>query len=654
MNKMRTIYVQNPIAVLGLAFAILYILSVLASAVFGFGAGHFSIDEATYHLTVNAMLNGDFIHVGNGYSDFSSRELNSALLVATRDGLVAQYPPFYAFICLPVYALIGYKGLILVNCFAFLGSAFLVYKLSIAWHADQSSSLVAAALFVVATFAPDYAVAGWPHSFVGFLLLSAFYLYFVSLPCGNKQSNFLGYLLAGGLLGVALGVRYDSIFMFGAMLLGALVSRPVNGKAIGFMILGAAPFCILLAIINGSKFGDFSLLTYGQSGGNTDTSAYTPLLLILLVGAIAAALLPLWLLLRLCVVVALIGLALALFVSPVELIFKKFILGVYQILIDLRVRDLSIVEPALSRGSAGELIYFGGIKKSLVQSIPWGVLLLLPVAKIFKSAWCRQGARVELFFLLPIVCFFVPYCYLAWHGGMSLNLRYFVPVLPFLSVLIAKVLTDVSGTMQLSSLSRRGLLTALGIGFFALFVYFRALGSVSYSEEQDLLKVLLLDAPLWIALVLTILLILLYSFPASRSAHFVYSAFAGLALLWAASVSYGYDFPRSVELRKRNGTIAVVAEREIPNHSILFTSYADPFWSIVENKDVYIANPLLDSFESMGATVEFSLGQDRRVFLALTRGQWKELGALDFVKKYKVNYSVDIYGLVLGELQVAD
>ena len=81
-------------------------------------------------------------------------------------------------------------------------------------------------------------------------------------------------------------------------------------------------------------------------------------------------------------------------------------------------------------GADGTLLFWGLPKKALGQSLPWiGVLLALA-----GLAWPdRRKSLLALLVLVGVWTF--PFLVRSWFGGLGSNMRYFLPLLPALSIL---------------------------------------------------------------------------------------------------------------------------------------------------------------------------------------------------------------------------
>lgn len=644
------LYQINPYVVVLLLLVFLYFTSLLLSALFGFGTGHFSVDEATYHLMVKAMSDGDFIFIGNGYREFPSPALNSALLISSESGLVVQYPPFFGLMALPFYLLLGYKGLFLLNFLCFWFSGYLTYRISLMYCQNSHVAVVSSLLLVLCSFYSDYAIAAWPHSMVCCLVLTSTFLFLKAEPFSPEPCKYVWLILSGAVVGVAVGIRYDAIFMLGVISVALMIHRPFYVRSIVSVLVGIVPLLLVLAMFNYGKFGDFSIFSYGRSGGNTDVSAYFPLLLAFTVFVLVASLVEIKYCLKYVPVLLIIYICAAFFIDEIRQASVKFFLGFFQLVIDLRARDISIVEPALVRGDGGEMLYFGALKKSLIQSMPWIVLVSVPFVKSWVRLRRGEPVSSEVLFLLIIVFYVIPYSYLAWHGGMSLNLRYFTPILPFVSILASKVIFDLFLLVRCERQGRVFTGIAAVLVFMCLLGYSLWGGVILRSAGSPPDSVVFLDTPIILAITLLLALMFVKQFASNCYTRNFLPVLLAVTISWSAGVTFGYDVPKSVAMRKQNDIIATVAERALPDNILLFVGYVDPFWSLIDDRDVIIANPFVDQFRSFRSMAEHFMSKGKRVFVILNRNQWGALQGAGVLSGFDVKYSKEVYGLVIGEV----
>ncbi len=583
--------------------------------------GHLSIDEGTYHFMVHSLERGRPLEIENGYRELPSPELRAGMF-RERDGrLVSQYPELFTFLALPFYAAWGYRGLFLLNALAFLGIVALTWDLGRRLF-DSHVASVAALVLGLSTFLWDYSQAAWPHASTTLLVLAAFWCAVRGLQPGSVW----GWPLAAGLIaGLAPGVRLDAAFAWPAILLPALFAWPPRWKRAAVTALALLPGLALMSFLNAEKFGVWSPFHYGARG-NGATSGPSPYLPLVAAGAVALAVLwglsrrrlaqrlagrPVWVVAGLAAI-ALLALAL----PATREVLRRVCEGAAQLVVDLRFRDLSIQEPALHRTPDGALVYLGALKKSLLQSCPWLPLALLPAFAL------RTGRRwTAWLLLLPLPLGYLgAYSFFAWHGGLSLNLRYLLPALPCLALLGAAGWCELTASLPRPWVAAGA--GALAAGIASRLLLPRMWGTPPEQEGP------LLDLPLALAAALAVGLVALLLLGRRRSGvlrHTV-AALAGAAFAWAALVTFVYDAPRARAHRAEN---LAVSERVAPwlePDSLLIVPYPDPFFSLMEIEGVSIAVPGRDGFADFRRLVGHALDAGRPVYAALPRPMWSRLG----------------------------
>ncbi len=157
----------------------------------------------------------------------------------------------------------------------------------------------------------------------------------------------------------------DVIFVLPTLVVPFIFVRPWRPWCALAAGLGTVPGLAVLAATNYTKFGVFSAFAYSPnvSGGAIDPRSYLTLAMIGLVFLAAAwfisryrssvkARLGRWLLFA--GLVALTGIILL--VPTLQSLVFRMADGVYQLLVDLRIRDLDYVHDGLSRGPGGGLV----------------------------------------------------------------------------------------------------------------------------------------------------------------------------------------------------------------------------------------------------------------------------------------------------------
>ena len=578
--------------------------------------GHLSIDEGVYDLMARDFSATRSLWIGNGYEEFASPELALPMLTVHEGTLVPQYPSVYTLLASPFYWLAGYRGLFLLNAAAFILAAGTCFLIAHRLFRDPNLSLNACLILVFATFAWEYTQAAWPHALTMLLVALAVYWTIVALQASRLRSELSLALLAGLTLGTGVGVRLDTIFALPAVLLPFLFVHPWRPRAGLAVCVGLLPGLAVLAATNHVKFGTLSPFSYGVSGADGAASgmtAYLPVVASGLVVVIGA-----WVATRpwgrrlieskgsAVALGATILCALVLLTPQGWSLTAKVASGAYQLLIDLRVRDLAIEEGGLTRGPGGGMVYLSSLKKSLLQSCPYLIALVLPLIGLVRG---KDVRALGVLFLVPAAFVFV-YSYFAWHGGLAFNLRYFVPALPFLAILTAYAWRDAA-----SDFNRTWARVAIAGGLAVFVVHYLA----AYPRPVPIAaqETVFLTVPLAIAFVLGGLLLVSRGTAEARGRALRGAASATMivALVWGGMVSLTYDFPRSYFIRKSRAEFSKIVAPLIEPNSILFVQYGDQFFGLIERGDVRFAMPYLDNYESFRSLIDFHLDSSRAVYL---------------------------------------
>ncbi|MCP4659175.1 MAG: hypothetical protein GY856_27510 [bacterium] len=288
----------------------------------------------------------------------------------------------------------------------------------------------------------------------------------------------------------------------------------------------------------------------------------------------------------------------------------RWLTGACQLVVDLRVRDLTLHEPALTRGPGGGMVYFRSLKKSLLQSCPYLTVLL---GGLIHGLRARRERERLLLAALPIAPFVAAYTFFAWHGGLSLNLRYWTPILPSCALLTGWVWHRLSA--RLGGAFWWATIGALA-GGLAYAGAWRIYGTGMAGRET-----VLLSLPLALAGGLGVLLLVCELGSVRRLAGPTLLVFAA-ALVWAGAVTFAYDWPRQRAHRRANLEIARNAAELVESDSLLITPFVDRFWALTEQR-VRIANPVRDQFADARRLTLFHLSQGRAVYVALAPRDWR-------------------------------
>lgn len=580
--------------------------------------GYLTWDSGTYHLMVKTLAETGGFVVDNGYDEIASPELVVGQLRAPAGRLVAQYPEIFTLFALPFYLALGWPGVFFLEAVAFLGVVGLLYLLAHRLFDDHSLALGAVAIYVFATFAWEYSQSSYPHLLATFLVLAGFYAMVRAWrdPEGSPRTR---WAFAAGLAGgLAIGVRLDSLFALPALGLPLLLSRPARWRELFATGFGLIPGLAFLSWVNRAKFGTWNPITYGitdEGGANADLRWYIPAVIagVLVVASLAAwrwrqRWLPVIARRRRDVapwvwiggsagIVLTLGL---LFPSKIG----ELVHGVYQIVVDMRGRP-EIPEAALARSANGAMIYMGGVKKSLLQSLPYLALLYVPIIAATRASTSRRAALWALF-AVP-ACYLGVFGSLAWHGSVALNMRYLNPILPFTSILAAWVWRRLEHKPS----------PGRSLGYAGLFglVFFVAFAGPKSIETQE---TLFLSLPLMLTACVAVLELATRVEALRAAAGRWLPIFLLASFAYSGAVTLARDYPTSAAQRSMFLRLALAMEPHVRDGSLVFLGAVDMGWGLLDRVDgVRLARPAQDEYRSFPRLAHRHLESGRGVFMTL-------------------------------------
>lgn len=585
--------------------------------------GPLSIDEVNYQWMARSTLDGQLLTLSNGYEDFPVESLVPFLARSAGGHITPQYPPYYAWIVAPFYALFGLYGLLLVNALAFVGVLGLTHRIAIQLLDDPGIGRVAMSIMGLGTFAWEYSMGAWPHMLALLFSLGALSL---SLDILQYRRGAGAAVLSGLLVGVGLGIRLDVALFAPVVFLPLLLSSPTRWRALCWQLVGVLPPVLGLSLSNYIKWNSISPLHYGMKAGYTSLSGNLFIIALGLLGLFV-----LWMLSRPRARVltsaamtrvasnrSYTSVAAVLCLVVLGLVIVKF-RGLGKLLFDLRG------EPTNFGGRQVQLfavIYFGGLKMALIQSLPWLPILLLAVQDAVKNPPRRLA--LALCSIVPLTLLFY-FSRNTWHGGMGTNLRYFLPVLPFLSIL---------GAWSLMILVRRSAprwwrIPAVA-ALLVLAVYF--LRRPQFSPTDD--AATMLDLPHLIASAVVVLVLMKFRLSSARLDKALIIAMV-VGLSWSMITNFDYCARWSYRTRQAHLEVSEITAAHLEEHSLLFTSSIDYFATVgALRQDVVLAFPYRDQYKSMEGLTAFHLSQGRHVYLALQEGALEALQAEGILGNY--------------------
>lgn len=417
---------------------------LLVAGAFWVSDGFYTIDEVVYVFGAETFLKTQSFFLENGHDEFGSRDLRWIdLLVHRTTGLTAQYPAGSAVFGAVLISAFDLRGILLFHAACVAGSAFVTRALAMKLFKDEKIALAAALLFLFGTFVGEYAYGLWPHA-VSVLTVAGAFLWFLS-AMDRDEGALRAAAISGLILGAGLLFRLDNLFLLPVigLLTVTYAKRPVQVFLGG--ALGLLPAFVLLSLANQIKFGTFNPISYGHAGGDVGLGGYLHF-----AGAAAALFLalvvvrvkgwrikPIW-----AVPVLVVAVVIAAVLLPdVQRLLARLYQGFVALFIDAR----TIVDPrgGVERAADGTLRFWGLPKKALGQSLPWlGVVLLLAF-----SPWGKHR-RAIVIVLTMVALWSFPFVMRAWHGGLSLNMRYLMPLLPALSALCVAVIWQMAARLR--------------------------------------------------------------------------------------------------------------------------------------------------------------------------------------------------------------
>ena len=421
-------------------WVLLALSAALVVLAFVVSDGFYTIDEVIYVMGVEAFhATGSFV-VDNGHEAMPFDALRLLFLVDGPRGLTPQYPVGTALAGAPLMEVFGQRALVVLNLAAGIGTLMLTHALALRLFGCRRVALLATGMMVFCTFWAEYVVGHWPHSVSVFFVVLAVWLFLDTLD--RTAGAWKPAALAGLAVGAGLLFRLEGVIILPGFVAASILwaRRPVPVLLGG--AAGMAPLVALLAWSNAVKFGSWNPLSYGSSGGATDLANYMALLVAIPCALGILVALRMWgaslasIPRRIAAAGALaLGLALWLY-SPTPTL-ERLLTGIHVLLFDFR----GIEDPrtALVHQPDGTALFLGMPKKALGQSLPWlGCLALLLVA--LPTARRRSVGIVLTFCAIWIL----PFALHSWHGGLSSNMRYFLPIVPLLCALGAFVILQLA------------------------------------------------------------------------------------------------------------------------------------------------------------------------------------------------------------------
>jgi hypothetical protein len=611
------------------------------------------IDEGVYHWTIKNFARSGSFSVWTGYEEFPSIELVYHFFEIHGGHAVLSYPAFMPIIGWPFYELMGFRGLFLMNALAYIAVVAGCFFTAQRFFRELNLSLNSCLIFVLCTFSWEYSQGAWPHITALMFGIWSFYFAVCAYQAEHKRRASILCLISGLLAGIAPGLRFDAILYLGCIPLIFFFARPARWRETVSFLVGIVPGLASISYFNYVRFGVPLPLYMGASLIAGHWYKWPIGIVVTCVAAVALG----WVISRQrfsatfrrirvhLLVLSLGALAIALVAVPgLRESLVKQIWHAYEVLADIRFTSRYFYDWMMTRTVSGGMVYMGGQKKALLQSLPYLPILILPLIAII-----RKRPHWPQLLILAIIPFAFMAFFARWPdtGGKCLNLRYLLPALPFTSILIAYALQELDFGIEDTSYYVIGGISA----FLAFFAYYYLITEFSTLDQQEFP---ILIFPLLIAGFLGLLLIAQFFLDTHRRRSVLATIFVVtiFAFTWSTAVAFSYDAVLHREQRVANYDFGAALLQVVPEDSIVFVapmSGEDAPLRLIEARKIRIAYPAQDRFKDFPKIVKFHLQAGRRVFGIFPEQLWETLGR-DALSQYEIHTLFHGQGFRVAEI----
>ncbi len=529
--------------------------------------GVFTIDENNYLSTILGLRAGQFTVPG-------TEELTPSRVLAYFDPMASgrslvtspvasTAPPLYAFLVLP-FSYLGWRGLIASNVLSFAATAYLVFHLCEKHSRNSVTPWISCLTFLVAGYSIEYAQGVWPHMLSVALCTGAFFLAGSVRDTGALSLA----VLAGVLVGLATGVRYQNLVFSAVLGASFLLGVRRRGLAAVFFVLGFSVPLAGSSYINHARLGSWNPVSKGPGWMSLDAGR---------------------------------TLSNPLIECATFLVTKVIDYSLHPV-----PENLKAVHPwQVPYPEKGTYIYFGGLKKAWVQSSPWlllSLVLLFSLSAVREPTAMRREIRATLVVAGGVLLFFAASGF-SKSDGVCFNQRYFLELVPLLAVVFAWGTEDMPLTRPPFL---AGALLGLTLGAVPLLLF----------EPYSMVRHKLLFR---FPLILGCLLVILWALRRkSIGRPFLWPLMLGASLAYAFAVHFGDDIQASRRARMEKWTRRTAVENLLPQEpSALFAHWgnAEPFGPLQLNRDIVILDTHAGPAEESVTLAHELLNKGRRIFV---------------------------------------
>jgi len=479
----------------------------------------------------------------------------------TSTPVASTAPPLYAPIALP-FSILGWRGLVALNSFAYLATALMLFVFLRRRSAHMLTPWLAAAAFALGGFSIEYAEGLWPHS-LSVALCTAGLL----AALKASETGAIRFAAAGGaLLALATGVRYQNALILAVAAFWLLIRMAPRWKTIAAFALAAAIPLSASAAINQARLGWWNPISKGPGYLSVREPAKER------------------------------G-----FTEPVIMLWAR--------LVDYSKRPAltsrSYTDWQYRDATSGAHIMPGGIaKKAFLQSAPWAVvgfaMLLLSVVPV---AWTQRERRPTLI-LFALVTGAVLGAFAVSGAtrddGYSFNQRYLLELVPLVAVAFAWF-------AEHAGLRARSLIVGGAIGLLGFLV------AMTVADETNR-HALVMKVPLALVIGVAVAWI---CFKATDLGRSILALVIGACVGWALGVHLGHDLQGS-HLTKRTSLARTAAlSSVVANGDVLVTywGHKDAAVPLLFDRDFLILDLHADEGTGAPLLIRELLSRGRRVLV---------------------------------------
>jgi 4-amino-4-deoxy-L-arabinose transferase-like glycosyltransferase len=238
--------------------------TVLASAAFALSRPVLIVNDGHMYFEMARSMRHGTLEFYNGLDVVDSPELWMMHAVQRGPHLYSKYPPLYAVVAVVPYALLGIRGMYLLNAAGFVGTVLACYALARRVLSPSRAILATWLLPLVVPLLP-YVLMEVPH-----LVALALFLWAVVQWDDARQSaepraaTWKGFA-AGLLAGLAFGVRLPDVIVAAPLFVIAFFHARHRARTLGGLSTGFGLCLLAVAAFNVQRFGSPNPFSYGPS-----------------------------------------------------------------------------------------------------------------------------------------------------------------------------------------------------------------------------------------------------------------------------------------------------------------------------------------------------------------------------------------------------